>query len=218
MQGVLHVGWRVSPLASPRVWRHCDHCKERRPFDCSGKFRSNAQKKRFDVWLIYRCAGCGQTWNCPIHERCRFVDIGPAEFQAIAENSPALVRHYAHDGDRLRRYADRVEPSAAQRVEKRLREGSPEGARRLVIALALAAPCEVRLERLLGRELALSRVLLRELQAAGTITITPSGRAALRRPARDGQAVTWELSRLAAEMTKSLVAAACGLTDCWPSP
>jgi hypothetical protein len=53
------------------------------------KFRTNAQKKRIDVWLIYRCSTCDETWNLPIYERVAIGDLAPGEFQAIACNDPA---------------------------------------------------------------------------------------------------------------------------------
>lgn len=209
MQGVLHVGWRVSPLAFPRVWRHCDHCKEHRPFDCSGKFRINAQKKRLDVWLIYHCRRCGRTWNCPIHERCRFENIGSARFQAFSENAPELVRHHAHDVAHLRRHAGHVEPASDIAVEKVVQSGAQQDAGLLVVTLALAAPCELRLERLLARELALSRSRLRALHEAELLSFSPSGRAPLRQGLRDGQQVVLRLDRLAS-LSAQVLRAACG--------
>ena len=53
------------------------------------KFRTNAQKKRIDVWLIYRCSACDEVWNLPIFERVATGDIAPDAFDAIARNDPA---------------------------------------------------------------------------------------------------------------------------------
>jgi hypothetical protein len=196
MQDVLHVAWRVSPLAYPRVWRRCDHCKERRPFDCSGKFRINAQKKRLDVWLIYHCGRCGQTWNCPIHERRAVTDLDPALLQAYAANDADVARRHAFDLAGLQRHGGLVEAVAEVVVRKEMLDGMVRNAGLLVIDIALAGPCGLRLERLLTRELGLARSRVQALHREGALALAPAGRKLLRQPPRDGQSVTLHLARL----------------------
>jgi hypothetical protein len=64
----LRVTWQVTPLRPPLIRRHCSRCSIEMPFACSMKFRTNAQKKRIDVWLIYRCTACDEVWNLPIFD------------------------------------------------------------------------------------------------------------------------------------------------------
>ena len=196
MRSVLHVGWRVSPLALPRIRRYCEHCKQRTAFDCSGKFRSNAHRKRLDVWLIYRCSRCEATWNCPIHERCSVADIEPALLQAYAENSAEAVRRHAFDLANLRRHGVEPEAAAEVAVRKRVTVGAVCNTERLVISLALAGPCALRLGRLLARELGLSRSRLQALHDSGTLVLSPAGAKRLRQPPRDGQSVVLHLERV----------------------
>jgi hypothetical protein len=196
MQGVLRVSWRVSPLTAPQVWRHCERCKQRTPFDCSGKFRSNAHKKRIDVWLIYRCVRCDATWNLPIHERRRIVDFEPAQFQAYAANEAEVVRRHAFDLANLRRHGVEPEAAAEVAVRKRVTVGAVCNTERLVISLALAGPCALRLGRLLARELGLSRSRLQALHDSGTLVLSPAGAKRLRQPPRDGQTVVLHLERV----------------------
>lgn len=193
----LRVRWHITPQVPPRVWRHCGHCGAKRPFVSSGKFRSNAQKKRLDVWLIYRCAACGQTWNYPLFERCAVSEIDPPLFQAITGNCAETARRYACDLARLRSYADRVELCESLRVEKVTLGDGVAAPDELAIALVLTEPCDLRLERLLARELAVSRNALRRLHDKGALRVTPAGRAVLRQPIRDGQNIAIDLQALA---------------------
>ena len=63
--------WRVVPLEPPRVIRRCAHCNAPRRFVSTDRFRLNAQQRRLDVWLLYRCVVCAATWKHPLFERCR---------------------------------------------------------------------------------------------------------------------------------------------------
>lgn len=163
------------------------------------KFRTNAQKKRIDVWLIYRCETCGGTWNLPIFERVSVGDIAPDEFQAIASNEPALAARYAFDATRLRQHSDRVEESSDVAVEKSAHSEIRSDPSAIEIALALAQPCRVRLDGFLSRELGLARGRLARLQASAHLTVTPSGRKLLRGPVISGQMVVVGLDPAAME-------------------
>lgn len=58
--------WRVEATAAPVALRPCGTCGADAEFASTGLFRVNAQKKRLDVWLIYRCATCGSVWNSAV--------------------------------------------------------------------------------------------------------------------------------------------------------
>lgn len=196
IQDVLRVRWRVTSLEPPRVWRHCGQCGAKRPFRSSGKFRCNAQKKRLDVWLIYHCDVCGRTWTYPLIERRPVGEIALPLFQALARNDVETALRFASDAARLRTYADRVEPCADIRVQKSILDGTATTPGRLVIVLALSCPCDLRLDRLLARELALSRNALRTLHQSRLLTVSPERRNSLRHAVRDGQCVTIDLRAL----------------------
>jgi hypothetical protein len=157
------------------------------------KFRANAQKKRIDVWLIYRCAGCDETWNMPVFERAALGDIAQDEFQAIARNDPALAARYAFDRERLARHASRIDDSAGVTIRKTRLNGDQHAATAIAISLALAWPLRVRLDRLLSRELGLSRSQLVMLHDRGVLLVSQSSKA-LRAPPIDGQSIAIDLS------------------------
>ena len=198
----LRVRWRVRPGETPKISHHCRRCDRKSLFVCTEKFRANAQKKRLDVWLIYRCQRCGQTWNRPVYERRPVADIDRATLQAIAENDPGFARRIANDP----RNGGRVEASGALDVIKQRDGGSPPSPDVVIITLEVEGACDQRLERLLARELGLSRRAVRQLFDRKVLTLSPPGRNALRRAVRDGQRVRIDLFRLEESRAAAILA------------
>ena len=95
--------WEVTPLAPPRLVRHCPGCNATRPFACAGTFRVNAQKKTLDAWLNYRCERCDSAWKCPIIERRPVRRIDPLLLEALFRDDPLVARRLAFDLPLLRK-------------------------------------------------------------------------------------------------------------------
>jgi len=160
-----------------------------------------------DVWLIYRCSACDQTWNCPVHERCRISDIGRDAFEAFCSNAPDMVRRFATDVDWLARRADRVIPSGDMRVDKTPAGRScadPDG---IEIHLVADEDARVRLDRLLATELGLSRSAVQRLARSGGLK---AGSGALRRGVRGRSVVTIDLRAVDTALRPGLISAAGG--------
>jgi hypothetical protein len=194
----LCVTWQVTPPQPPLVRRHCSRCSTDRTFACSLKFRTNAQKKRLDVWLIYRCSRCEDTWNLPIFERMSVGEIDA--FDAIARNDAALALRYAFDRTRLLRHGA-LEEHPEVSIHKAHDAGCPRTAGTIAIAVALAGPCGVRLDRLLSLGLGLSRGGIGRLHEAGAL---PAERKSLRSPAANGQLIAIDLAAMDATLAESL--------------
>ena len=182
------------------------------PFACSMKFRTNAQKKRIDVWLIYRCSACDETWNLPIHERVAINHIPRDEFQAIACNHPDLALRHAFDRGRLARHGMVVEDPTAIAVRKSQRNACDGDPSAVEIALMLTSPSSIRLDRLLATELGITRSQLQVLRARGALSPTHK---ALRSPIVDGQVVSIDLSvgLVSASMAATIRRGASGCSD-----
>lgn len=180
------IRWRVVALRPPRALRACAGCGGIRPFTSSGCFRVNAQKRRLDVWLIYRCVHCDGTWNLEVVSRVRPDAVDPAALSRWHQNDEAAALAVAFDAPRLARAGARVEAVGECRVERpdgvwpAPHEGGP------AVRVELATPCDLRLERLLASELGLSRAAIRRLVGAGQLRIEPGGAEALRRAPSDG--------------------------------
>ncbi|HVM97811.1 MAG TPA: DUF1062 domain-containing protein, partial [Candidatus Acidoferrales bacterium] len=113
----VHVRWRVVPLATPRVVRRCSQCNGSVRFISSDNFRLNAQQRRVDVWLIYRCERCSNTWNRPLFERTLPEVIGAELYQLLLRNDPITAWDTAFDIRDLRRRGLEVDTAVPLKIE-----------------------------------------------------------------------------------------------------
>ncbi|RWE64008.1 DUF1062 domain-containing protein [Mesorhizobium sp.] len=194
MSSALLVRWTIAPAIAPRPLINCNRCGGVRPYRCSEKFRVNANGKRIDVWLIYRCVSCDNSWNFTILERQNRHDIEPALLAALESNDPALARRFAFDAAALRNRAGRLEESSDVTVRKELLDGEPGRADALALELRLEGTTPLRLDRLLAGELGLLRSSLQALDDRRRLTLEPDGAKALRKPVRDDLAVRIDLA------------------------
>lgn len=192
MCDILHVEWTVTSKIPPRPILPCSGCGAQKPFRSSGKTRLNANGRRLDAWLIYKCVDCDKTWNRPILERQNVRQIEPAMLEALQESAPEFVARLEFDAEALRARAGRIEESMEFTVSKRAISAFADW-RRIVIALVLPFPVGLRLDRLLACELGLSRSHLERLFAAGEIAVDPARKDALKRDIRNGTVVTLDL-------------------------
>jgi len=162
MSGIVSILWTVASATStthPKPVFNCRRCDVPRAFESSGKFRLNANGKRLDAWLVYRCRTCSANWNRPIFERRHRAGIDPAMLDALHANDPALAAEVAADRAGLSRWASRVEEleDDAPSIRRSLRAGSPADATVLDIKLRAPAPFSMRTDRLVALGLGLSR-------------------------------------------------------------
>jgi hypothetical protein len=188
--GFVSVCWRVCAAGPPAALRDCPRCDRRARFVSSGLFRVNASGRRLDVWLIYRCKRCDFTWNRTVEERRSVPELG-ARLVRYERNDPALARTVACDVAGLARGGVPVEAEEAQVIRPPL--GAAPG---LAITFAVDPGCAMRLDRLLARELGVSRSALEEATVAGLVAVEGRGANALRRPVRDGLRVRVVVSAL----------------------
>lgn len=210
MQSLLQVQWLVKPLKTPRPWLHCSRCDARTPFISSDRFRANAQKKRIDAWLVYRCAQCDQSWNFPVLERCPVNAIAPEVLRGLMENDAALAWHHAFDLTRLGRHSVRIECFAELSIERQAGLSCEGDTVRIEIAIAAPYACGIRLDKLLARELGLSRSAIGRLAVTKTLVVTPTTRRTLSQAVQDGQRIVIDLSLLPRSVSTELLAATGG--------
>ncbi len=194
MSGLLRIRWAITPKTAPRPLINCNRCGGTKPYQCSGKFRVNANGKRIDAWLIYRCIDCDNSWNFGVLERCNRRDIEPALLQGFESNDPALARRHAFDIVTLRSRTGHVEEFAEVAVDKRRLGDAPETPSALELRLALETPTSLRLDRLLAGELGISRSRLQALEERRSLSVNSDGAKALRKSVRTGTVVRIDLS------------------------
>ena len=208
MSSTLSVRWTIAPAIAPRPLINCNRCGGVRPYRCSEKFRVNANGKRIDVWLIYRCVDCDNSWNRAILERCNRRDIEPCLLAALESNDPVLVRRFAFEAKALRNRIGRMEEFPDVAVRKEVLDGRPECAVALSLELRLDAATSLRIDRLLAGELGISRSKLQAWQERRLLTVDPDGAGAWRKPVRDRATIRIDLAGEAAR--DAIVGAACG--------
>jgi hypothetical protein len=137
--------WRVECLATP-AWRDaCARCGGATAHDSTGLFRVNSNGVRHDLWLLYRCRGCGDTRKRRLAQRrlaCELPGGSPEPY-------------LANDAGWARRHAFALAPAGplSYRV---WRPGPPAGGV-LHARIVSPEPSGERWDRFLARELAGSR-------------------------------------------------------------
>ncbi|WP_258157252.1 DUF1062 domain-containing protein [Rhizobium sp. TH2] len=192
MSNILNVKWTIIPTNTPQPWIACSGCGGPRPFKCSDKLRLNANGRRLDAWLIYKCTGCGKTWNRTLFERRNVRDIDPATLEALQGNDPNWIRGHAFDVGTLGRLVKRIDVFADCGIGKSVARDI-EGWDVLHIGLSVPFTASPRLDRMLANELGLSRSRLQALHEASALRIEPDRKQALKRPARDGSRIVLDL-------------------------
>ena len=189
----LQVRWTLIPKIAPQPWIACSGCGGLRAFQSSDKVRLNANGRKLDAWLIYKCTGCDKTWNRTIFERKNVRDIDSATLEALQSNDPDWIRAETFNLEALRRKSQRISEFAELEIRKELLRETPDW-KHLEIELSISFPTSARLDRLLASELLVSRSQLSALHEAGLLKTNPDRSDILRRQIRNGIRLTLDLS------------------------
>lgn len=171
MSDILRVRWTITPKIAPQPWITCSGCGKLNAFRSSDKVRLNANGRKLDAWLIYKCLTCDKTWNRSIFERQNVREIDPRILEALHSNDPQWIWAEAFNMQALRRKSQRVDEFPEYDVAKTVVH---EAAlfKTIEIELQVALPVNMRLNRLLATELKISRTRLQVLSDGGTIRMT----------------------------------------------
>lgn len=195
MSNTLRVQWTITPRTAPQPWLNCRRCGCPRFYRSSGKVRVNANGRRIDAWLIYRCTDCDSSWNRPIVERRQVSAIRPEFLTSLQADETGLVQRLAFDVAALKRWTDHVQEFDDVVVDKRVLSGRPRSVLSLEIECRVPRQIGLRADRLLANELQLSRSCLQRLEKAAQIrTVLPGLN--LRRSLRDGMRLIFDVSSL----------------------
>ena len=195
MCNILRVQWTIIPRIAPQPWIVCSGCGGLKPFQSNGKIRLNANGKKLDAWLIYKCLTCDKTWNRSIFERQNVRDINPATFKALQSSDPEWIRTKAFDIDALRRDAHRIDEFGDVDVYKSALSKDGADWKTLEIELVVPLRTSMRLDRLLATELSISRSRLEAFHGAEKLRTDPDHKDMLRRRIKHGLRMTLDLSK-----------------------
>jgi hypothetical protein len=182
----LFVKWTILPQEPPQPLLHCKRCGGARSHKSSGKIRVDANGKRVDAWLIYKCTSCDGTWNRPILERQHVRSIDPLFLALLCANNAKLADHLAFGAEDLKHWAPRLKETTNAVVAKEVLSGSTAQPRELQILCVVPYPIALRLDRFLADELQLSRSRIQALEKSGALVTSPSASRVLRKSVRDG--------------------------------
>ncbi len=196
MCNILQVHWTISPKTPPQPWIACSGCKCLKPFRSSGKIRLNANGKRLDAWLVYRCVDCEKTWNRTLFERRTVHDFSPSTLEALQRSDPDWVRAQEFDLDGLKRKAERIDEPPDVTIRKETLQVASDWTM-LEIELSAELPVNLRLDRLLAAELAISRSRLQALRDRRKLKAHPDHGEFLRYRPKDGMRIIFDLSEAA---------------------
>ena len=91
------IRWTLSAAGLPGALRRCACCSEMRAFFPTDMFRVNANGRRLDVFLIYKCEACQKTWNMEVVSRVRPEEIAPDTYRRYLQNDPEEAACCASD-------------------------------------------------------------------------------------------------------------------------
>lgn len=193
MRHILEVQWTLTPKIAPQPWIACSRCGASKPFRPSDKIRLNANGRKLDAWLIYKCVACDNTWKRTLFERLDVRNVHSSVLEALQSNDPDWIQGRAFDVADLKRTAQRVDEFAEVNVHKAVLSRAEEWSS-LHIRLSVPFSTCVRLERLLALELRLARSRLRALHEASRLQVDPDRKDALRRPPKQGMRIILDLT------------------------
>ncbi|ASW06231.1 DUF1062 domain-containing protein [Rhizobium sp. 11515TR] len=196
MCNILQVRWTISPKTSPQPWIACSGCRSPKPFRSSGKIRLNANGKRLDAWLVYKCIDCDKTWNRTLFERRTVHDLAPSTLEALQRSDPEWVRAQEFDLDGLTRKVKRIDKPPDVIIRKEAIRAASDWTL-LGIEISAQFPINLRLDRLLASELAISRSLLQALRNGGKLRAHPDRNGVFRHKVKDDMRIFLDLSEVA---------------------
>jgi hypothetical protein len=173
MSYLKEVKWVVEPISSPKIKKSCPKCGQGSLFVNSEKFRVNANKNKLDVWLIYQCEKCKSTWNMTLYERINPKEIPSDLYHKFMTNHGETARAYGFDkGLHLRNRVvcdyDGVDYSVKGN-RTICKEAIRDGQGGIELSIVCDKVFNLRLDKLLSKELELTRSQIKKLHDAKTI-------------------------------------------------
>jgi hypothetical protein len=167
MIDIYSVVWRVIPLTPPRLRRYCSSCGDSQLFSSSGKIRLNANGRKLDAWLIYKCSSCEKTWKLRVVERATVTSIAEADLQALHRSDPDWVRGLEYDLAMLKGQCEQIDFCPDLSVKKTFASHRLQAWSAIDLMIDAPYPTGQRLDRFLANELRLSRSALQSMHRAG---------------------------------------------------
>ncbi|MDF2943958.1 MAG: hypothetical protein K0S01_2816 [Herbinix sp.] len=161
--------WRLIPSNQPVVIRSCPKCGNHSEYESTGNFRINANQNNIDVWLIYQCCKCKSTWNMEILSRIKSKSINKELYNKFLKNDQELARFYAFDLVTHSRNKSNLsyENITFEILADRFTLSHQQ--ENIWIELICDYPLDIRLDKILSKQLGISRELIKKMGNNGQI-------------------------------------------------
>ncbi len=168
---MLSYHWDLVLRNTPLVLKHCPKCGSPSSYQSSGNFRVNANQNHIDVWLIYLCQKCSCSWNMEILSRRDCKTIARDLYDKFLTNDPELAFQYAFDAMIHSRNKAVMDYGCLQYEIKGDKISLPDLREAVEIEILCKHSVELRLDKLLSRQLETSREEIRRLEAGKRIFV-----------------------------------------------
>ncbi|MFD2043400.1 DUF1062 domain-containing protein [Ornithinibacillus salinisoli] len=155
---------------TPYVTRNCSKCKRITEFNCSEKFRVNANQKMVDIWLIYNCIHCEGTWNYPILSRVHVNKINSILHEKFMNNDQETSWYYAFQINQLRKLCKDVNTDIRYELRK---EYLGSMTNETTIRLCCKYDFGLRIDKLIAEIFDISRTKVNKLAQDGMLLLHP---------------------------------------------
>lgn len=162
--------WNIIPTTPPTVLRSCPRCKCSCEYESSGNFRVNANQNHIDVWLIYQCKKCNYTWNMEILSRVNPNTIEKELYQKLLRNDKELARRYAFD---VAAHGRNKSVLCYDKISYDIIGNNipiSELKEAVRIKLVCDYPLDIRLDKIISKQLGISREQVKRLGSSGSIS------------------------------------------------
>jgi hypothetical protein len=162
--------WRVIPSNQPVVIRNCPKCGNHSTYESTGSFRVNANQSNIDVWLIYQCKKCKSTWNMEILSRINSNTIDKELYIKYQKNDQDLAKHYAFD---IAAHHKNKSTLCYDNIAYEIlgdRFSLTQLQENIEIQVVCDYPMDIRLDKILCKQLNASRETIKKLGNTGHIT------------------------------------------------
>ncbi|SHO48661.1 DUF1062 domain-containing protein [Anaerocolumna xylanovorans] len=160
----------IQPKESYRILKNCPKCKGKSYYKNSNNFRVNANGKQIDVWLIYQCETCNNTYNLSVYERVRASALQQREYEAFLRNDKDLAFYYGTKKSIFVENRVEIDISDIPYDIVRLEEIGREEKEEFVIKNPYGI--KVRTDRVMAEIMKISRSAVKELFQKGILSST----------------------------------------------
>ena len=181
MKSRINKQWIIEPSTTPLYYHRCSKCKKIMPYYCSEKFRVNAQKKSVDVWLIYKCEKCDNTFNIDIMSRVNPKLIDNDEYSNFQYNDQETAWKYSFDSDVINKNKVKADYSKIEYLMKgdvlSLKEILEQDEDLVEFEINIKFNVDLHLSPVIRKNLDLTVAQLEQMLSAGVISLYPPGTA-----------------------------------------